>query len=101
MVKNLPANAGDIEIQVRSLGQEDALEEGMATHSSILAWRIPWTEEPGGLWSIGSHRAGHDQNDLACRELFVIPSSPLCTPVKLRTRESVVKTGVGAIGWGQ
>ena len=40
-------------------GQEDALEEGMATHSSILAWRIPWTEEPGGLWSIGSHRVRH------------------------------------------
>ena len=37
-----------------------SLEEGMATHSSILAWRIPWTEEPGGLWSIGSHRVGHD-----------------------------------------
>ena len=59
MVKNPPANGGDIEIQVRSLGQEDALEEGMATHSSILAWRIPWTEEPGGLWSIGSHRVRH------------------------------------------
>ena len=39
-------------MQVRSLGQEDSLEEGMAIHSSILAWRIPWTEEPGGLWSI-------------------------------------------------
>ena len=41
-------------MQVRSLGREDPLEEGMATHSSILAWRIPWTEEPGGLQSIGS-----------------------------------------------
>ena len=41
---------------VQSLGQEDPLEEGMAIHSSILAWRIPWTEEPGGLQSIGSHR---------------------------------------------
>ena len=48
MEKNLPANAGGEEIQVRSLGQEDPLEEGMATHSRILAWRIPWTEE---LWS--------------------------------------------------
>ena len=45
---------------VRSLGQEDPLEEGMATHSSILAWRIPWTEEPSGLWSMGSQRVGHD-----------------------------------------
>ena len=42
------------------LGQEDPLEEGMATHSSILAWRIPWTEEPGGLESVGSQRVGHD-----------------------------------------
>ena len=44
----------------RSLGQEDPLEEGMATHSSILAWRIPWTVEPGGLQSIGSLKVGHD-----------------------------------------
>ena len=43
-----------------------ALEEGMATHSSILAWRIPWTEEPGGLQSMGSQRVGHDRSDLAC-----------------------------------
>ena len=48
------------EAWVQSLGGEDLLEEGMATHSSILAWRIPWTEEPGGLQSIGSQRVGHD-----------------------------------------
>ena len=48
------------EIQVQSLGQEDALQEEMATHSSIFAWEIPWTEEPGGSQSIGSHRGGHD-----------------------------------------
>ena len=47
-------------MQVRSLDQEDPLEEGLATHSSILAWRIPWTEEPGGLQSIGSHRVRHN-----------------------------------------
>ena len=47
------------ETQVQSPGQEDFLEKGMATHSSILAWRIPWTEEPGGLQSMGSHRVGH------------------------------------------
>ena len=47
MVKNLPADAGDMRVQ--SLGQEDLLEEGMATHSSILAWKFPWTEEPSGL----------------------------------------------------
>ena len=47
-------------MQIRSLGREDALEEGMVARSSILAWRIPWTEEPGGLQSIGSKRVGHD-----------------------------------------
>ena len=49
MVENLPANAGDVEMRVRSLGPENPLEEGKAAHSSILAWRIPWMEEPGGL----------------------------------------------------
>ena len=49
MVKNLPANVGYIEMQVPPLGGEGPLEREMATHSSILAWRIPWTEEPGGL----------------------------------------------------
>ena len=48
------------ETRVRSLGREDPLEKEMATHSSILAWRIPWTEEPGGLQSTGSQRVGHD-----------------------------------------
>ena len=47
-------------MHVGPLDQEDPLEEGMTTHSSVLAWRIPWTEEPGGLWSIGSQRVGHD-----------------------------------------
>ena len=47
-------------MQVQSLGWEDPLEEEMATHSSILAWRIPWTEEPGGLQSVGSQRVGHN-----------------------------------------
>jgi len=48
------------ETWVQSLGQEDLLEKEMATHSSILAWKIPWTEEPGGLQSMGSQRVGHD-----------------------------------------
>ena len=56
-VKNVPAMQ---ETQVQSLAGEDALEEDMATHASILAWRIPWAEEPGGLQSMGSQRAGHD-----------------------------------------
>ena len=54
VVKNLPANAGDV---VWSLGQKDSLEREMETHSSILAWGIPWTEEPGGLQSIGSQKS--------------------------------------------
>ena len=57
MVKNMPAIQ---ETQVRFLGQKDPLEKEMATHSSILAWRIPWTEEPSGLQFIGSQRVGHD-----------------------------------------
>ena len=56
-IKNLPAIW---ETQVRSLGREDPLEKEMATHSSIFAWRISWTEEPGGLQSTGSQRVGHD-----------------------------------------
>ena len=56
-VKNLPAMQ---ETQVQSLGWADPLEEGMATHSSILAWRIPWTEEPGELQSMGLQRVRHD-----------------------------------------
>ena len=50
---------------VLSLGWDDSLEEGIAAHSSILAWRIPWTEEPAGLWSTGSQRIGHKWNNLA------------------------------------
>ena len=55
--KNLPAVQ---ELQDQSLGREDPLEKGVATHSSILAWRIPWTEEPGGLQSVGSQSVGHN-----------------------------------------
>ena len=55
MVKNLPAMQ---KTQIQSLGQEDPLENGMATHSSILAWKIPWTEDPGGF--MGSQRVGHN-----------------------------------------
>ena len=65
VVKSLPANAGE-ETRVQSLGQEDPLEEGMTTHSSILVWRIRWTEEPGWQQSIGLQRVGHNQSDLMC-----------------------------------
>ena len=58
--KESTCKAGVAKMWVRSLGQEDALEKGMATHSSIPCWRIPGTEEPGGLWSIGLQRVGHN-----------------------------------------
>ena len=62
MVKNPPANAGDRNTRDRvgCLDQQDPLEQEMATGSSILAWKIPWTEEPGGLQSMGSQRVGHN-----------------------------------------
>ena len=59
-VKNPPAMQELQEMQVQSLGWEDTLDEGIATHSSVLDWRIPWTEEPGGLQSKVSQRVGHD-----------------------------------------
>ena len=85
MVKNLSAMW---ETQVRSLGQEDPLEKGMATHSSILAWRIPWTEEPSRLQSKGSQRVGHDwvmllylkwiiNKDLTCGALVSVMWQPV------------------------
>ena len=77
------------ETWVWSLSQKDSLEEGMATHSRILAWRIPWTEEPGRLQPIGSHRGRHNWSDLAhtaciCQSqspnLSLLSPSPLPTP---------------------
>ena len=72
------------ETRVPSLSQEDPLEEGMAAHSSDLAWRIPWTEEPGGLQSTGSHRVGHDlgtkqQMNILKNSFFSKPSFALRT----------------------
>ena len=76
-VKNLPAMW---ETWVRSLGQEDPLEKGMATHSSILAWRISWTEEPGRLQSMGSQRVGHDRaTNTFTREYLALSSYGLCS----------------------
>ena len=76
-------------MQVQSLGREGTLEEGVATLASILAWRIPRTEEPGGLQSMGSQRVGHDRNDLAAGLNDRISSSPTSdqrqVPVQLNT----------------
>jgi len=89
VVENLPAMQ---ETRVLSLSGEDPLEKGMATHSSILAWRTPWTEESGSLQSIGSQRAGHDWGDWAhtpqdkrCLELhiyFLLSGSPTRTKLQ-------------------
>ena len=88
-VKNLPTKQ---EMQVRSLSWGDLLEEGMATHSSILASWIPWAEETGGLQSMGSQRAKHDWSDLAC-----IHQGPKWSLQSLRRRVSRKQSGVK--GW--
>ena len=71
VVKNLPTVWELQEMWVRSLGWEDPLEEGTATHSSILAWRIPWTEDTGRIWSIGSQRDRQYWSDLAQHQLNI------------------------------
>ena len=71
-VKNPPAMQEMQETWVWSLDWEDPLEEGMATHSSILAWRIPWTEEPGAPWPTGSQKVGHNWSYLACTRACVV-----------------------------
>ena len=70
------------ETQVWSLGWEDPLEEGMATHSNILAWRIPWTEEPGGLQSMGFQRLGHDW---ACTHARIVCTNRWCQTIRDET----------------
>ena len=72
MVKNLPTVQ---ETRVRSLGGEDPLEKGMGTHSSILAWRIPWTEEPGRLQSMGSPRVRHPWSNLAYTSAHIMKAN--------------------------
>ena len=94
VVKNLPANAGDTEIQVLSLDQKDPLEKEMATHSSILAWKIPWAEGPGGLTFYGAaeldmtKRVSTHVRKLACPLLLTeIPykcSKVVATPTSLQ-----------------
>ena len=72
MVKNLYTMQ---ETQFQTLGQEDSLEKGIATHSSIHAWRLPGMGEPGGLPSMGLHRVGHDWSDLAAAEQLILSLS--------------------------
>ena len=82
MVKNVPTNAGDPGDMVPPLGQEDALEEEMATPSRIRAWKIPWTEEPGSLQSIGPQRGGHarasEHERAPLRQSLILVLTNLC-----------------------
>ena len=71
MLKNPPANAGDVRTTVPSLGWEDLLEREMATQSSVLAWRIPGMAEPGGLPYMGWHRVRNDCNNLAAAAAYI------------------------------
>ena len=87
LVKKLPASARDVGTGAQSLGGGDPLEEGTATHSSVLAWRIPWTEEPGGLQSMGSQRVRHDRSDLARMQ------DAWCLVLKTSLGESLQRTG--------
>ena len=81
-IKNLPAMQDMQETRVQSLVQEDPLEEEMVTHPSILAWRIPWTEEAGGLQSMGSQRGGHDGAHTVWAALTSQPSS-ICDAINV------------------
>ena len=72
VVKNTPANAGDIRDAGSIPGSGRSLEDSRTTHSITVAWRIPWTEEPGGLWSTGLQRVGHDWGDLACTHTCIL-----------------------------
>ena len=89
MVKNLPANIGDTEMQGRSLGWEDPLKEGLATYCSILALGIPWMEEPGRVQSIGLQRVKNYWSDLACTH------ASLNEVIRVDSKQYDLKTGRG------
>ena len=92
MVKNPSANAGDISNEGWIPGLGNPLEEGIATHSSILAWRFLWTEEPGGLSSTGSQRVGHDWSDMACTQWKKVFLGNWCSTVFSRENWGLLAT---------
>ena len=102
MVKNLPATQ---ETWVQSLGWKDPLEKGMATHSSILAWRIPWTEEPGALQSVGSQRVGHEwatttNMNISCYSFCSsILDMGFLVAQMVKNRTAMQETWVRSLGW--
>ena len=87
------------ETRVRSLGQEDPLVEGMATHSSILAWRIPWTEETGGLQSLGLQRVEHDWSDWECMHAWDTYGELLDRQLDSKMWRLEVKLGLENYSW--
>ena len=97
MVKNLPEMQ---ETQVRSLGQEDPLEKGMSTHSSILAWRIPWTEESGGLQSMESQLDTTERLTFSLSNIIVWRRKWQPTPVFLPRESQGQRSLVGCRPWG-
>ena len=105
VVKNLPVMQERQEMWVWSLGWEDPSEESMATHSSILAWRIPWTEEPGGLQSIGLQRIGQDWSDLACMhidstQVFSLRKMKNQGTSEITNRRKLMNVSSGFSTWG-
>ena len=98
MVKNLPEMQ---DTQVRSLGQEDPLEKGMSTHSSILAWRIPWTEESGGLPSMESQLDTTERLTFSLSNIIVWRRKWQPTPVFLPGESQGQKSLVGCHPWGR
>ena len=97
-VKNLPAMLEIQDSRVRSLSQEEPLEERMATHCSVLAWRIPWTEEHGGLQSIG-RRVGHDRSDFACTHVPLKASHCIRKKTDMEPRQSFISRLCDILGY--
>ena len=95
-VKNTPEMQETQEAWIQSLSREDPLAEGMTTHSSILAWRIPWTEEPGELWFMESRRAGCDWSEWAQRKYFISPPQESCAGVVPRMGAGQAQLGFEA-----
>ena len=98
MVKNLPATQ---ETQVQSLGQEDSLEEKRTTHSSILAWRIPWTKEPGRLQSMELQRVGTEQLTLDPNQSFSVAKQSHLNAIQAAKKQTVTQTVTQAVQSGQ
>ena len=99
VVKNLPLMQEMQETQVQSLGGEDPPEEGMATHSSIFTKKIPWTEEPGGLWSMGLQRVGHDRSNWAWTHALLNQREKMARHVHLFLPNHIILDYHG--GWDQ